>query len=73
MVKRSLTNARIVQIAVTHHAFPTISWIYIEKYVSVPNHRPIIKSANDKEIDLIFTGIRFGNFFLIFFSIVPLF
>ena len=70
MVKISLTNANIAPIAVTHRAFPIISWIYIEKYVSVHNHRPIIKRAKDNEIDLIFTGINFGN---IFFSIVSLF
>lgn len=76
IVKINLTNANIHQIIVTHHALPTISLIYIEKYVSVHNHRHIIKSANDKEIHLIFTGIKFfvfDNVFLIFFSIVPLF
>jgi hypothetical protein len=75
-VKRSLTKANTAQITVTHHVFHTISWTYIEKYVSVHNHRPIIKSANDKDIDLIFTGIKlfvFNNVFLIFFSIIPLF
>ena len=72
----SLTNAKIVQIAVTHRAFHTISWTYMEKYVSVHNHHPIIKSANEREIDLIFTGIihlLFDNHFLIFFSIVTSF
>jgi predicted MPP superfamily phosphohydrolase len=72
-VKISLTNANIAQITVTHHALQTISWMYIEKYVSVHNHRPIIKRARDREIDLIFTGIIFGNIFLNFFRIVPLF
>jgi len=73
ITKRSFTTANIVQIAVTHRALPTISLIYIEKYVSVPNHRPIIKRAKDREIDLIFKGIIFGNDFFIFFRIVPLF
>jgi hypothetical protein len=72
-VKISLTNANTAQMTVTHHALPTVSLIKIEKKVSVHNHRHIIKRANDKEIDLIFTGIIFGNDFLIFFSIVPLF
>ena len=55
----SFTNANRVQIAVTHQAFSTISLMYIEKYVSVPRPRHNIKSAKDKEIDLIFTGIFF--------------
>ena len=63
----------MVQIAVTHRALPTISLMYIEKYVSVHNHRHIIKSAKDKEIDLIFNGTTFGSVFFIFFSIFPLF
>ena len=73
IVKISLTNANTAQITVTHRALPIISLIYIEKYVSVPNHRPIIKRAKDKEIDLIFSGISFGNMFLNFFSIVTSF
>ena len=76
ITKISLTNAKTVQIAVTHRAFPTISWIYIEKYVSVHNHHHSIKRASDREIDLIFIGINclvFDNVFLIFFSIVSLF
>jgi len=72
-VKRSLTNAKIAQITVTPQALHTVSLIYIEKNVSVHNHRPIIKSAKDNEIDLIFTGIIFGNTFLRFFRIVTLF
>ena len=73
IVKISLTKANTAQITVTHRALPTISLIYIEKYVSVPNHRPIIKRAKDREIDLIFKGIILGNDFFIFFRIVPLF
>ncbi len=73
IVKRSLTNAKTAQITVTHHALPTISLIYIEKYVSVPNHRPIIKRAKDKEIDLIFKGIILGNDFFILFRIITTF
>ena len=76
ITNRSFINANTAQIAVTHHAFPIISLIYIEKYVSVPNHHHIIKSANDREIDLIFTGMIhfvFDNVFLIFFNIVTSF
>ena len=73
ITNNSLITANIVQIAVTHRALPTISLIYIEKYVSVQSHHPIIKRAKDNEIDLIFTGMIFGNVFLIFFSIITLF
>jgi hypothetical protein len=73
IVNNSFTNANTAQIAVTHHALPTVSWTYIEKNVSVHNPRPIIKRAKDKEIDLIFNGITFGNICLIFFRIIPLF
>jgi hypothetical protein len=69
-VNNSLTNANTAQIAVTHHALPTVSWTYIEKNVSVHNHRPIIKSTKDRDIDLIFKGTIFGKIFLIFFSII---
>ena len=65
-------SPKIVPIIVTPRALPTISFTYIEKYVSVHNHRHIINKIRDKDIDLIFTGIislTFLNFHFSFFNI----
>ena len=69
IVNSNLTNANTAQITVTHRALHTVSFTKMEKNVSVPNHRPIIKRANEKEISLIFVGI----IFLILSSIIHLF
>ena len=72
ITNNSLVKAKIVHIAVTPHAFQMISFTYIEKYVSVPNHRQSINKAKDKDIDLIFKGkalfiLSFDRIFFILF------
>ena len=71
--KMSLTIAKIVQIIVTPRALPTISFTYIEKYVSVHNHRHIINNTKDQDIDLIFTGTISLKFLSIHFSFFSMF